>query len=670
MTFYTYLQKLAAKQAVKDGYPGIDILLNQYRAGMKKILTALNSELPSFDSEPNSSQRREQVQDWVSEQFSPQAGELVSLADLPKILVHQLVRTGSRQLAKAEVVKRAESMVESTTNLLEQTERRLNSHKMRGQKGFKPIKCGYMGDFLSEDLLRFQPIDETKKDTDGGKINSQQYQILQATLAYYGAHIDQPPKVVELLKDCGLLEGEFKHPFLANLNLQSKPDKYSGLLSFYHAYLTARKHYLQGFIQNLAKQPTVTNLPKWLRLRTPSTLENWLKDYKDDQGDIKVKALPVPKHFFYQPILNMVASQIETTPEALESKGMQRFIRNGKEVEVRPAISWLIKYYLAQQEDGAQQMYREYNRSHNLFDTHLDTRKGVRMFQEKTVHYLPEIDRKKYLVEIQQKVKTLNDDKKKDQFIGLLKSYKRTERQIRHASIQDMVLFLYAKKNLNKKILPIPTDNLKLKSIENTLLNTPINIDLDVPNTDKTLRKEACKIRNLGEFQLQVRDRRLPSLLKYYPDNQEPINADEIRAELASYRRARVNVMKLVHQLEKSIIQCCGSIAEDAIPDDLKKDFGGRHGEYLYALYRRSQKLSKDFDKQGFINVRLIRNALSHNQYPDVEAFSKIQQAVRAEDTPQNPTLHRKVAERFFDEMESIYKPWLSFLKQQQLTEA
>jgi hypothetical protein len=675
LVFYSQLQPASPNQ---QRYLALDILLTKYRVGMKNLLNALAHGNVSLSGVPHSAERREQAQQWVDKHFDHNAGTrfAVPLSHLPKVVIQHLLGAEERQVAVAEVVARAEHLLAETQHKQDQLKQLLqHADKKRGQKGFKAIKCGHIGDFLTDDLMRFQPVDADK--SDGGKINSQQYQILQAALAYYGAHINEPPKVVDLLRDAGLLQGKFAHPFIAELNLESQPNQYRGLISFYEAYLKARARYLNGFIKELRQRRTVTVVPQWLRLRQPSSLQNWLNEQWDANGNL-TQPLPLMDNMLYPPILALVGEALDIDPHTLEREGMQRFTRGDEEIAIPPAVTWLIKRYLGARGDTSQLMY-QYPRRHGLFDTWLDKRTPKQRFQEKPTHYLPEAERQAYRDEIRHFVQTHTyakpaDAERREKLGKLLKAYQRDEQTIRHSVSQDMLLYLSARQYLES--LHLSNGGLaakpawSLQGIEKTLLKTEIHYALPVAGTDKQVFHPACKIRNLGELGLLVRDRRLPSLLRYYSDDESTIHHAEIRAELNSYRRAKVAVMAMVHELEKTLLKVLGDIPERTKEQEKQsKDFGkGRHGDFLFALYQQQRQRTgnevETFSPARFKRTLLIRNAFSHNQYPDAAAFIPIAAQVQGEAVPSNPANHRKVAERLMQEMENLYSPWMRYLRQ------
>lgn len=674
LAFYSYLQ------TGNNRYLAPDILLTKYRAGMKNLLNALMRGSVALSGAAHSVERREQAQHWVDSHFDHQQGKrfAVPLSCLPKVVIQHLLGADSRQVSTTEVVARAEHILAETTRKQEQLKSLLQVEKKRGQKGFKAIKCGHIGDFLTDDLMRFQPVDASRPD--GGKINSQQYQILQAALAYYGAHINEPPKVVDLLRDAGLLHGKFAHPFIGDLKLEERPDQFRGLISFYEAYLQARARFLKQFIKEHQKPRHIGFLPHWLRLRQPSSLNNWLGEQLDASGNLS-QPVPLLNGLLYPPILAMVAETLGSNPEAVEQEGTQRFEREDGVVEIRPSVTWLIKNYLAAQGDGSQGMY-DYSRSHNLFDTWLDNRTQKQRFKEKPTHYLSEAECQSHVRDIRHFLQTDTSPKqeaveKREKLAKLLKAYKRDWQRIRHSVSQDMLLYLYARQYLNGLQLGNSASAAPLWSLhglENTLLNTEIRYVLSVPKTDKALFHPACKIRNLGELGLLVRDRRLPSLLAYYLPAETEIHHAEIRAELNSYRRAKVRIMELVHGLERSILEVLGNVPkrDKAQEAASKQHFGkGRHGDFLYALHNHAQQTgvaqAADFSPAHFKRTLLIRNAFSHSQYPEVAQFIDVAAQVQQEAVPDNPANHRKVAERLLTVMQTLYDPWLEYLRQQQI---
>lgn len=693
LAFYSYLQQ------DNGTILPLHLVLNKYRSGIKKMFNILRTGDVNLEGEPNSRERRDKAQTWINKQFDNDNGKSyqIPLSGLPKVVVRYLLGKADHQVKVRDVIKRAERILKHSESLKTHLRKQLQiADKKRGQKGFRAIKCGPIGDFIAADLMRFQPVDGNRPD--GGKINSQQYQILQKVLAYYGAHIQgkEPPNIVDLLRDANLLSGSFAHPFIGTLQLENQPDKYQGLISFYEAYLEARICYLKQYIKEHRHRKDMEFIPHWLRMRKPSTLNSWLKEQLDKDGKL-TQPVPLASNMLYPPVLQMVSQALDIDPQAIEDEGTQTFMRGDENIKIPPAITWLIKYYLREQGDKPQRMYSEYPRRHKLIDTLKDNRGYRQRFHEKKPQYQLESERqesvkkaRKYINEhypdnekeverIRQlftqpnKKEGYGDSAKAIKLKGLIPPYKRDEQRVRFSVSQDMLLYLSASHYLeslqlsNEKEKPVWT----LHGIEKTLLKTEIDYHLKIPDTEKELKHPACKIRDRGELTLLVRDRRLKSLMPYYSLDEIVFHHTEIRYELHNYRRAKVNVMKNVHELEKQIINVLGEIPnrDEEQEKQTKRHFGkGRHGDFLYGLYTHytesHSEQSDAFNPKSFKRTLLIRNAFSHNQYPDEKIFSEIAEQVRADAVPDNPTLNRKVAERLQQEMEALYDPWLRYLKQ------
>ncbi len=677
LAFYNYLQQ-------KDNrLLPLNILLTKYRVNLQSLFQSLQQGgVPALAGTAQSNERRQAAQAWIDSFFTHKEKEPrtfeVRLSSLPKVVIRALLGVNATELKPELIIARAKHLLADTERRQKQLKRLLQEPKKRGQKGFKAIKCGVMGDFIADDLMRFQPVDSSR--SDGGKINSQHYQMLQKTLAYYGAHLEEPPRIVDLLEQAGLLSGDFAHPFLAQLGLAQRPEKYRGLISFYEAYLQARESYLKQFIAQQQQSTKLEKIPHWLGLRQPASLQNWLNEQLDEQGKFK-QPVPLLNNMFYPLILNKVAHTLGIDPDELAAQGTQTLERSTEAVAVRPSVTWLLQRYLAAQGDEAQAMY-DYPRRHDLFDVWLDKRTPKQRFKEKKVHFLQKAERVAHVDKIREhlqhtppsKGKPTEVAERQEKLRKLLKSYQRDELSVRHLVAQDMLLYLYASQHLN----PLQFNQASrkhvwhLQTLEKTLLSAKRKHALPVPanKPERVLYHPSCRIRDHGELALLVRDRRLPSLLDYYPSTEKELHRDEIRAELRAYHRAKVKIMERVLGLERQLKKVLGNVPQrdEALIKQSKAVFGkGRHGDFLYALQQLAQQDGRDseasFADASFKRALAIRNAFSHNQYPKAAEFPAVVQAVQTEQTPENPAHHRQVASRLLDEMQKVVTPWLDYLR-------
>jgi hypothetical protein len=319
-------------------------------------------------------------------------------------------------------------------------------------------------------------------------------------------------------------------------------------------------------------------------------------------------------------------------------------------------------------------MYR-FKRGHDLFDDCLDTRGKKQQFQPKHRWYLDEPERRDKLTQIRTgdrrgpQWNPIADDK----LDKLYRAYRRRERDIRHISTRDMALFLHGRSHFAAHVRPPAGASQpvwRLHDLNNTLLNTSVDIALPVPDTTpaRALRHPTCKVRNLGELGLLVRDKRLPSLLCYYPQPETAIDQAEIRAELASYRRVRVQIMELIHVLEPAIQAAAGHEVPAALPPADGAILGaGRHGKLLRQLRDIWRADTADtavdaFADHAFRRALELRNAIAHNAYPATAYFPEIVSAIAAEAIPDNPSAPRHIAKKLLAAMIDLYRPWLDFL--------
>ena len=609
LAFYSHLQQHDQRSLRPE------LLLIRYRSGLRDLMNKLDAAPPTLDGAPGTGERHAAAQRWIDERFNVQARDdspRIGLGELPAVVVRTLLGSDGSALTAADI----------------------------------------------------------------------NYQILEAALAYYAIHLDQPPRILDLLRSAGLLGGEQPHPFLHALGLEQNPDQFHSILSFYRAYLRARIRFLEQQRERLEQAPrdmlpdpsdpqsnrtAVGRPPRWLRLRQHSSLDNWLLGFKDQHGELlpEPRALSVPANLFYRPILAATARALGTTPDRLLEQGSRDTVRNDKIVRIPPAITWFLQRYLEKDEDAAQEMYR-YPRGHDLFDTCLDER--TKTHKPKVAHYMSEEQRIEALQNIRNRPaqdrgpawNSIDNEKLKK----LREAYRRRERRIRHLSTQDMALFLLGR-DLFLEQVDLPDDSSRptwrLDDLRNTLLRTSIDITLGVPGSDRGLRHPECKISNLGELGLLVRDRRLYSLLRYYPSTEQAINQAEVRAELTSYRSERVRMIAMVHRLEEAIYQANGCVAADPLPDDAKAIFGERdnkHGAMLYLLRQRWSQASgaidpgadDPFGDNSFLRARLIRNAVAHNEYRTVAARDRRVGAhlepTRLHDLRRERRRHRALARR------------------------
>jgi len=708
------LEQVGFYHFVRGSLPVLGELLKRYQEGMGKLVeqVVVNKDDLSqlqLNGEPGSKERWASVQLWVDNQFnntlirkdkSEQKYFSVQLGDLPKVLVKALVGQRMKPVTKGRVIERIDQMIKITERREEQLDYDLRVEKKRGKKGFKPLVYGRIADFITDDLMRFQPADPARLKTDGGKVNSQEYQILQSTLSYYAKHINERPRVYSLFRKAGLIEGEFNHMFLDRMGLQNRRDKYASLIDFYYAYLDERKCYLEEQKMMLMEQEgfdeddlaTKEDLAWWLRLRAPSSLENWLAEnpleYDLKKKPFLKKPLFVPNRFLYEPILSMVLQQVadvkkESPKELLDSWMRGSFEEKGKTFKVRPSFSWLVlQYFKTCCDDSPQKMYG-YGRWHKLFKNCFppeeikDYEKDGKWFGP----YPSTRERREYIKQIKTKIKNTEGKEEKEKIKKISRDYKRRERKINLQKTQDIVQFLLARQYLGKIFTEEgESAKVRLKSINTDFLDKNVKHKLPVPGTNRKrwVSNPEIKLKNVGSIAALARDRRIGSLLQYYPEDKIEFLQSDIKTELASYRRARFEVFRMVGELEGLIMNCASltelgkkliQVDHGVVPKEKECIFGpGRHGDFLFILYSllndqkespagKAARAKGSLEIDRFEKARWLRNGFSHSEFPRADIFTDIHGGVGVGKGSQ------PLADRFQKELERLYAPWVEFLQ-------
>jgi hypothetical protein len=139
-------------------------------------------------------------------------------------------------------------------------------------------------------------------------------------------------------------------------------------------------------------------------------------------------------------------------------------------------------------------------------------------------------------------------------------------------------------------------------------MQVPFSITLTLASGRKvTVKQDAIKIKNFGDFFKFVYDGRLLSLLPHVEE--AVVDREELERELQRYDVVRPEIFGVVHELEQAVI--------DADPHRLVEAKNGQ-GVYLRNNFRslleygiKHKLVDADQDK-----VVEIRNRFSHNGYP------------------------------------------------------
>ena len=483
-----------------------------------------------------------------------------------------------------------------------------------GKKNFVDIRAGKLADFLARDIIALQKFDPDKKGKD--KLTSTNFQVLQATLAYYGAKKDT---IRDMFQRIGLLDGDNPHPFLKEIN----PGRHHSIISFYEAYLDNKRCYLE-------KCKEEGNLDDHQFLR-PSRQRYAIgkREVKTIAKQLLDNPVNIPKGFFQKKIKELVCDEDSSL--------------NGRKMNTAYMIqAWFEKM------QGTQQPLYGYEKTYPVvskaeqYSKKRANNKIVKALQSIS----PEMnyrDLQKYIeTEIPEKGRYDPENLRQNLLKGC-KDFKNNERLLRRFKVQDMVTFLMVERTL-KEQLSLADHNLKLEAItpvETSPFKNPISCDTDITVSFNTkpdhyesvyvdyikekyegsysgkgnkmelkyrVTSENTKLKDLGKYRRYFYDRRLPGLLiwKYAPNAEAKgeIKYAALETEIMAYDQHKLAITVKLFELERNVI------ADYKLQIKPDKNLIS----YNEIIEKVKERLPESNDKCD--TLLSIRNAVYHNQFP------------------------------------------------------
>ncbi len=492
---------------------------------------------------------------------------------------------------------------EVTEYRLKAIKRQLSAKRKLGSKKDEEIKAGELAAFLAKDIMLFQPAD-TNNPKASGKATSTLYNVMQAKLALYGANVDT---IERTFNECGLLSGNNPHPFLAEV----VKHKCRTIVDFYIAYLEARKKYLV----NCADEKNYISY-QWLK-NNQARKKKGDADYAKKLAKRMIDQPTVLPRGFFTPLVEEQLLQLKN--DTLTKVITQTPRRN---------ISFLLQaYWRYVKIDDVQEFYandRVYKIFNNYYDPHpvkgtatkqkpTTEQERISVFKELKKWAIVETEKSKKEAKRKENKSSVDYNRRFDDF-------ELTEKLIRQTKAEDMVLFMaanYLMKYANVNLFSTNT-NFYLKDIQpqgdKGILSMPLErfyrsfeyTYTDADGHSKTgttiIYQLQLKVKNIGDFNKFSRDRRLPNLLGILRTDE--ISRDILEKELLDYDRVRLEVFRVLHDFEKSVI------SNNTISNT--EDF-----EIILTAYKNQSGISDIVYEQ----IKNIRNKFSHNQYPPIDLF-------------------------------------------------
>ena len=247
--------------------------------------------------------------------------------------------------------------------------------------------------------------------------------------------------------------------------------------------------------------------------------------------------------------------------------------------------------------------------------------------------------------------KTLDEakDAMHHKLMHMISEVKDNERTIRRFKAQDMVMFLMAEKLMDDSKATgevCKSEKFKLRNVCHTdFLSQTVDFEFPFKVGEDTVHitQQVMSLKNLGEFYQLLSDERLPSLLERLVEikKKEQKNLDfgysELMGELASYDIHRSRIFKVIHQLEKYVVNKNEFTGFLHNPDDKRfyidddKDRDPKRNNFKSLLELLEEGNIRALSKEERELIISIRNAFSHNHYKidldDVASASELEKS-------------------------------------------
>ena len=513
--------------------------------------------------------------------------------------------------------EKLQRMLKDTINritAIKTTKKRMDDKSNKpGKKKFFDIRAGKLADFLARDMMALQKFDPDKKGKD--KLTSINYQVLQATLAYYGAN---KGTIADMFKKIGLIGGDNPHPFLNQID----PARYNSIADFYLAYLNTKQKYLEDCEKDGELDGCQFLRPSRQRYAKGN------RDIRTIARQLLDNPVNIPKGFFQKQIEEVVCNE----DPSLKDRQMN--------------TAYMIQANF-EQIYGAQQQFYDYQRTYPvvLSAKEYGKKRENRKILKALNSILPEMgyrDMKAFIEKEIPEQKGYEPEHLRRYLLNGCKDFKNNERLLRRYKIQDMVTFMMAEKTL-RNVLKINGATLKPADIhkpgEKTIFDKPIPYDVDITvyfnkrgheaeyfnfieNNYKdvnyegnkiilkyTATSESTKLKDVGKYRRYLYDRRLPGLLiwKHRPDDKDKIKFSDIEKQIQSYGQYRKQTAEALHSLESKVLERYVSEGEK-----------GQEHISFNTIIEKLKKNMTGFDGECDTLLR-IRNAIYHNQFPVYE---------------------------------------------------
>ena len=533
---------------------------------------------------------------------------------LPKQMI-AILTNKSKDMVKAAERKKKE-MIKDTKKKLTTLEKQTQGEIEDGGRNIRLLKSGEIARWLVNDMMRFQPVqkDNEGKPLNNSKANSTEYQMLQRSLALY----NKEEKPTRYFIQVNLIKSSNPHPFLED----TKWEECYNILSFYRNYLKAKIEFLNKLKPEDWEKNQYFLMLKGPKINRKTLVQGWKNGFNLPRG---IFTKPIKEWF----IRHQSDSEEYKKVEALDDVGLvakviplffkEEYFKEDAQEEIKNCIQPFYSYpfnvgNIHKPEEG----------------TFLNKKEREELWKQNKERF------KGY--KAKEKTKKMTDKEKEEHRSYLeFQSWNKFERELRLVRNQDILTWLLCTKLIDKlKIDELNIEELqklRLKDIDtdtakkekNNILNRimPMQLPVTVYEIDKSfnivkdkplhtvyIEETGTKLLKQGNFKALVKDRRLNGLFSFVKTSSEaesksnPISKLRVEYELGAYQKARIDIIKDMLALEKTLIDNDENLPTNKFSDMLNSWLKGK-GEANKA------RLQNDVDL-----LVAVRNAFSHNQYP------------------------------------------------------
>lgn len=460
------------------------------------------------------------------------------------------------------------------------------------------INNGKIADELARDILWLQPsVDKGKN-----KLTGANFQVLQYALARYSYTKEE---LAGIFQKAGLTGSDKSkiHPFLGEKELA--PSNHTSLESYYMAYLSEKKIYIETQIKKIEQGKTNINFHPFRKL---------IKGADEEKISADSEPIFLSRNLFAENIkkaLCIIRGDLKKQIESLENN-------TGR---LNASILIQVYFFVTSVKDNKNLLKEDKNRDYN---TNLLKEYIQPVYQAKRGYYglYPKESDKSFYLSLEEREKKIAELKKlkerkklnpetfdKDEFLELSQAIE-NEKKIRLRVIQDITLYLWMNSFIQEKI----DEKIRLSDLKNSILSKTIPVEKSIEGSSVKIKSDV-KIKDYGRFFSVVYESLPYSLISFISslyeknkikkENRVPLSYDYIFKEINTFIKYRSEIINLAQSVEQKII---GSLHYDVIKEE----------ENYYNFSNVVNKL----EGQSDINVGIlisIRNGFCHNYYSGSE---------------------------------------------------